>query len=120
MKISYLTTGIVATWLVYCAIPIIPISIFALGRSHSFSIIVGAFIAIILGGALYVICQGRVSCDICGWKILRNPKGMGPVGHRAHPNCERITGLSAWGTQIIRYPFTKSFRCINCGEIKIK
>src|SRR5271154_6542671 len=53
---------------------------------HIFLGCVGLFICC---GSIYLVFALRLRCPNCGFKFLKNPKGLGPVGFVYHPNCAR-------------------------------
>jgi hypothetical protein len=67
-------------------------------------------------GSVNLVVALRLHCPHCGFKFLKNPKGLGPVGFVYHPNCPRKPGLNPWAVQIGRFLATGKIRCINCGE----
>jgi len=67
-------------------------------------------------GYTYIIIALRIRCPRCGYKFLKNPKGLGPTGFTYHPSCPRKFGLNPWAIQIGRFLSIHKIRCINCGE----
>lgn len=76
----------------------------------------GCVAVFIFCGYAYLIFALRLRCPHCGFKFLKNPKGLGPVGFVYHPNCTRKPGLNPWAVQIGRFLASRKIRCINCGE----
>ena len=81
--------------------------------SYGFLAIFGLFIAC---GLSYVTIALTIRCPLCGYKFLKNPKGLGPTSFVYHPSCPRKRGLNPWAIQIGRFLLVRKMRCINCGE----
>jgi hypothetical protein len=79
-------------------------------------IFLGVVALFICCGFIYLIFAFRICCPPCGFKFLKNPKGLGPTGFVYHPSCARKPGLNPWGVQVGRFLATQKIRCINCGE----
>jgi DNA-directed RNA polymerase subunit RPC12/RpoP len=65
---------------------------------------------------IYLIFAFRIRCPHCGFRFLKNPKGLGPTGFVYHPSCPRKRGINPWAVQVGRFLATQKIRCINCGE----
>jgi DNA-directed RNA polymerase subunit RPC12/RpoP len=78
-----------------------------------FLMCVGVFISC---SYTYLFIALRLRCPHCGFKFLKNPKGLGPTGFVYHPNCPRKRGLNPWAVQIGRFLTMHRIRCINCGQ----
>lgn len=79
-------------------------------------VFLGCLAVFLFCGYTYVILALRLCCPHCGFKFLKNPKGLGPVGFVYHPNCPRKPCLNPWAVQIGRFLASRKIRCINCGE----
>jgi DNA-directed RNA polymerase subunit RPC12/RpoP len=78
-----------------------------------FLVCVGVFI---FCGYAYLFIALKVRCPQCGFKFLKNPKGLGPTGFVYHLSCPKKTGLNPWAVQIGRFLAIHRIRCINCGQ----
>lgn len=71
---------------------------------------------LLVTGVVYVVIALKLRCPACGYKFLKNPKGLGPTGFVYHPECPRLPGINPWAYQIGRFLGTSRIRCINCGD----
>ena len=78
-----------------------------------FFVCVGAFISC---SYTYLFIALRLRCPHCGFKFLKNPKGLGPTGFVYHPSCPKKPGVNPRAVQIGRFLAIHRIRCINCGQ----
>jgi hypothetical protein len=71
---------------------------------------------VIFCGSTYLFIAFTSHCPHCGFKFLKNPKGLGPTGFVYHRSCPRRRGLNPWAVQIGRFLAIHKIRCINCGQ----
>jgi hypothetical protein len=64
----------------------------------------------------YLSISLRIRCPRCGYKFLKNPKGLGPMNFVYHPTLPKLPGINRWAYQIGRFLGTRRMRCISCGE----
>jgi DNA-directed RNA polymerase subunit RPC12/RpoP len=67
-------------------------------------------------GYTYLFIALSLRCPHCGFKFLKNPKGLGPTGFVYHASCPKKAGLNPWAIQIGRFLAVRKIRCINCGQ----
>jgi hypothetical protein len=66
--------------------------------------------------SIYLFIALSLHCPHCGFKFVKNPKGLGPTGFVYHPNCPKKRGFNPWAVQICRFLAVHRIRCVNCGE----
>lgn len=74
---------------------------------------VGIFL---LAGFGWVSIALSLRCPHCGFKFLKNPKGMGPAEFVYHADCPTRAGINPWAIQIGRFLTSGKIRCIGCGR----
>ena len=79
-------------------------------------IFLGCVALFVFCGYTYLIFALRLHRPHCGFRFLKNPKGLGPVGFVYHTNCPRKPGLNPWAVQIGRFLTSRKILCISCGE----
>ena len=79
-------------------------------------VLFGGYALLILSGLVYLIIALCLRCPFCGYKFLKNPKGLGPGNFSYHPSCPKLPGLNRWAYQVARFLGTGQMRCIKCGE----
>jgi hypothetical protein len=127
LAVSLATVCIGVAWFLLAILLLVMVVIFAgvlSGKLPTQMCVSTATIHIFLGcvalfifcGYTYLIFALRLRCPHCGFKFLKNPKGLGPFGFVYHPNCSRKPGLNPWAVQIGRFLVSRKIRCISCGE----
>ena len=84
---------------------------------HSGQNFLAAFFAtFFICGAIWISLAFSLSCPHCGFKFLKNPKGLGPTKFQYHPNSAGKHGMNGWAVQVVSFLTTGRIRCIKCGE----
>jgi hypothetical protein len=81
--------------------------------AHVFLACVACFV---LFGFVYLVAALSLTGPHCGFKFLKNPKGMGPAGFVYHQDCPKRTGRSPWAIQIGRFLASGKIRCVTAAE----
>ena len=64
---------------------------------HSGQNFLAAFFAtFFICGAIWISLAFSLSCPHCGFKFLKNPKGLGPTKFQYHPNSAGKHGINGW------------------------
>jgi len=79
-------------------------------------LVLSIFPMLFIGGIGYLIPAVLLRCSHCGYKFLKNPKGLGPTDFAYSANCPRLPGINPWAYQIGRCLATGQIKCIHCGE----
>jgi DNA-directed RNA polymerase subunit RPC12/RpoP len=96
------------------AVGLLPTQI-VIGQSGR-TFLVSFFGLFMICGAVWIALAFSLSCPHCGFKFLKNPKGLGPTKFQYHANCSSKYRLNGWAVQIINFLTTGRIRCINCGD----
>jgi hypothetical protein len=62
--------------------------------AHVFLVCLACFV---LFGFIYLVAALSLTCPYCGFKFLKNPKGMGPAGFVYHQDCPKRAGPQSLG-----------------------